>query len=94
MDAVVIYEATVLVYWAVAFIPYALREGGRHLILLSAMPLFAIDMYLGSALHTLGKNILTSIFVISLAFTGGLVQHYYNRKQESHDAGTNRSGNK
>lgn len=82
MEPVVLFDATILVFWAVAFVPYALREQKKYLVIVTVVPIFAVDMYLAREMHPLDKNILTSLFAVTLAFTGGLVQHHYNQKRE------------
>jgi len=83
MGTIVIFEATILVYWAVVWVPYALREEKKFYIVLSLIPLFMIDLGLRDNANPFVKNLLSTVIMLCIAYCGGLIQHYFNGKKES-----------
>lgn len=91
LEPVIVFDSTVLVLWAVAVVPYLLKEKRWSLLIASGTALLMIDIRLSWHLFDVPMNVITSIGVLCLALLGGCIQHHFNQKEqrEAHDANSN-----
>lgn len=82
MEPVFIFNSTVLVLWAVMFIPWALSENKRWMIVVTGMVLFVVELNFMWDRHEHPWHIINSLLIVLFAFAGGLVQYYFNQRHK------------
>ena len=82
MELIEIYNSTVVVYWAVAYIPQAIHDRNLEGYLTTLGVLLFIELFLMWPRHTFPLNVLASIFVIACASVGGWIVYEFEFKKK------------
>jgi hypothetical protein len=82
MDLAILFNATILVLWAVVVIPHALANDKKWLIGLTGAVLLPIEIYLSWDLREYPLNVLAGVFNFSLGLAGGYVFHFFESKKQ------------
>jgi hypothetical protein len=75
-----VFASTVLVIWAVAYVPYALRQRNHVALFSSALVMSGIYIHLCWEIRPFPYNVLGALAVFALALGGGFLQHHQNQK--------------
>lgn len=82
------FSSTLVVFWAVAFIPWMLRERQYDWLALSFLLLLAVRFWLAWDPQEILRNLVISFGVMCLATLGGIIMYLYEkRKEETKDEG-------
>lgn len=81
MPTSVIFASTVLVIWAVAYVPHTLRERNFAALVMSSIVMAGIYVHLSWDVRPFPYNVLGALCIFALALGGGLIQHHYNQKR-------------
>ncbi len=82
VDRMIFFNSTVLVFWAVLFIPMILNAKKYWLLVLSGLVLVPLEIFLYWEVHDFPLNVLRGMFMFLLSLAGGYVMHHFNQKNE------------
>ncbi|XOV89842.1 MAG: hypothetical protein ACFHX7_08130 [Pseudomonadota bacterium] len=80
MAPIFIFNATVLVFWAVVLVPRAIRNRNYLLYLSTAMLIFGCELWLALDGRTMFQNIAAGLFAIGLGTIGGVIQYLWDER--------------
>ena len=82
LDRSIFFNSIFLVLWAVAFVPYTIREKKYGLLLATFLPLIPFEIYLSWNLREYPYNIVAGILAASVGLGGGFLMHYFNEREK------------
>lgn len=80
LDRSIFFNSIFLVLWAVAFVPYTIREKKYGLLLATFLPLIPFEIYLSWNLREYPFNIMAGIASAFTGLAGGFLMHYFNER--------------
>ena len=81
MPISIVFASTILVFWAVAFVPYALKERRFGLLASVSTVVAGSYVYVSWDVRAFPYNLIGALLLFFLAFGGGILQHRYNLGQ-------------
>ncbi len=91
-DRMIMFNSTILVFWAVLLVPLIFKSRKYWLLVVSGCVLIPIEISLYRDLQEFPGYLLSAVLAYFLSLTGGFVMYHFNHKQVENlsDAGTNK----
>jgi hypothetical protein len=81
LDRAIFFNSIFLVLWAVAFVPYTIREKKYGLLLATFLPLIPFEIYLSWNLREYPFNIMAGVVNSFAGLGAGFLMHYFNERK-------------
>ncbi|MFT5210933.1 MAG: hypothetical protein ACI9CE_002664 [Flavobacterium sp.] len=82
IDRSIVFNSTILVLWAVMFVPYVLQSKRFWMLGFSGLIIIPIEIYLSWELREYPFNIIVGFFMFFFALGGGFLMHYSNKREK------------